>query len=410
MPLRGRSPQRAWWTFSTAAGRRTRSLRSRKAFLRSTRANRLPSSSCSRAPRISRRSSVPRWPGRPTRRATSCATPRQACITCCSRAAGSARPRCPDRGRSSRPMRFPPTSRAFRRLRSRVRCCRRSRARRRHGRRWPRMRSRKPRPCRAGTVLRWSSRTTGRRSSSPKPGTSLSRAINASVPVIQTAPGAFYAVKAGIWFAAAQAAGPWSVATSVPAPIYAIPPTSPIFFVTFVRIYGSTPDVVFEGYTPGYLGAMPGVRRNGGVRHRLRVSTVDRQRVVSRAGDVRPRCNAGVQSARGLHVRLRRRPRDGRMVAAVLRRRAIPSGLLGPLPVLRHGQRQRVSRVVQACEGEGRDEGAARRPPAATTATATPPAFDAAAATAYANSGPQVPIRHMGPERGYDLSMSEQCG
>ena len=87
-------------------------------------------------------------------------------------------------------------------------------------------------------------------------GTSLSRAINASVPVIQTAPDAYHAVKAGIWFTAAQAAGPWSVATSVPASIYAIPPTSPIFFVTFVRIYGSTPDVVFEGYTPGYLGTV----------------------------------------------------------------------------------------------------------------------------------------------------------
>lgn len=87
------------------------------------------------------------------------------------------------------------------------------------------------------------------------PGTALAYAVNAGVPVIRTAPGAYYAVKAGVWFAAAQPAGPWTLATSVPDAIYAIPPSSPVYFATFVRIYGATNDVVFEGYTPGYLGA-----------------------------------------------------------------------------------------------------------------------------------------------------------
>ena len=87
-------------------------------------------------------------------------------------------------------------------------------------------------------------------------GTLLSYATNAAVPVIQTAPGAYYALTAGVWFTAAQPAGPWTIATSVPAAIYTIPPSSPIFYATFVRIYSATPDTVFEGYTPGYLGAM----------------------------------------------------------------------------------------------------------------------------------------------------------
>jgi hypothetical protein len=87
-------------------------------------------------------------------------------------------------------------------------------------------------------------------------GTPLSYASNASVPVIQAAPNAYYAVSTGIWFTAAQVTGPWTLATSVPAAIYGIPPSSPIFYATFVRIYGATADVVFEGYTPGYLGAM----------------------------------------------------------------------------------------------------------------------------------------------------------
>ena len=90
----------------------------------------------------------------------------------------------------------------------------------------------------------------------PVPGTSLSRASNSRVPVIQAAPDAYYAVRAGIWFTAAQPTGPWSLATSVPASIYAIPPSSPIFYVTYVRIYGTTPDAVYTGYTPGYLGAV----------------------------------------------------------------------------------------------------------------------------------------------------------
>ncbi len=92
----------------------------------------------------------------------------------------------------------------------------------------------------------------------PIEGTSLAYAVNAPMPVIQVAPDAFYAVKAGVWFTAKAATGPWSIATSVPAAIYTIPPSSRVFFATFARIYGATADNVFAGYTPGYLGAMRG--------------------------------------------------------------------------------------------------------------------------------------------------------
>jgi len=50
--------------------------------------------------------------------------------------------------------------------------------------------------------------------------------------------------------------GPWLVAASVPAEIYAIPPSSPLYYVTFVQVYGATPDVVYVGYTPGYYGTV----------------------------------------------------------------------------------------------------------------------------------------------------------
>jgi hypothetical protein len=88
------------------------------------------------------------------------------------------------------------------------------------------------------------------------PGTPLTYVVNASVPLIQVDPNAYYAVSAGVWFTATQLTGPWVVARSVPAVIYTIPPSSPLHYVTYVRIYEATPTVVYVGYTPGYLGTV----------------------------------------------------------------------------------------------------------------------------------------------------------
>ena len=46
------------------------------------------------------------------------------------------------------------------------------------------------------------------------------------------------------------------MATSIPAAIYSIPPSSPLFYVTFVQIYAVSPGVVVVGYTPGYTGVV----------------------------------------------------------------------------------------------------------------------------------------------------------
>ena len=58
------------------------------------------------------------------------------------------------------------------------------------------------------------------------------------------------------WFTAPSPDGPWSVATSVPAAIYDIPPASPLHYVTYVDVYSSTPEEVYVGYTPGYVGSV----------------------------------------------------------------------------------------------------------------------------------------------------------
>jgi len=89
---------------------------------------------------------------------------------------------------------------------------------------------------------------------SPIAGTPLLYAINTTTPVIEVDARTYYSVQNGIWFVATSPSGPWVVATSVPAVIYTIPVNSPLHYVTYAQIYGYTPDEVYVGYTPGYLG------------------------------------------------------------------------------------------------------------------------------------------------------------
>lgn len=89
----------------------------------------------------------------------------------------------------------------------------------------------------------------------PIPGTTLEYVVNASVPVIKLG-NAFYAIENGVWFSAASLNGPWHVATEVPPAIYTIPADSPLHYVTYAKVYRSTADAVYVGYTPGYYGTV----------------------------------------------------------------------------------------------------------------------------------------------------------
>lgn len=95
----------------------------------------------------------------------------------------------------------------------------------------------------------------GNPSFQPIDGTSLQNAVNAPVPVIRVSENAFYALDNGVWFVASSPFGPWTVASFVPPVIYSIPPSSPLYNVTFVRVYDATPESVYVGYTPGYVGS-----------------------------------------------------------------------------------------------------------------------------------------------------------
>ena len=88
----------------------------------------------------------------------------------------------------------------------------------------------------------------------PIEGTAMSYAVNAQLPVIRTKEGN-YALDNGVWFAAASPTGPWAAATEVPEEIYSIPPSSPVYYATFARIYQANDEEVEVGYTAGYLGA-----------------------------------------------------------------------------------------------------------------------------------------------------------
>jgi hypothetical protein len=88
----------------------------------------------------------------------------------------------------------------------------------------------------------------------PIPGTAMSYAVNSGLPVIQQGDH-YYAVDDAVWFVASSPTGPWEVAAEVPEEIYTIPPSSPVYYATFARVYDADEDTVETGYTPGYTGS-----------------------------------------------------------------------------------------------------------------------------------------------------------
>ena len=85
----------------------------------------------------------------------------------------------------------------------------------------------------------------------PIEGTDMAYAANTADQVIEVDE-EYYAVDEGVWYRADSAEGPWTVATEVPDEIYEIPADSPVYNVTYVEVYQSTPEVVYVGYYPGY--------------------------------------------------------------------------------------------------------------------------------------------------------------
>jgi hypothetical protein len=85
----------------------------------------------------------------------------------------------------------------------------------------------------------------------PIQGTELTYAVNTTFEVIGVG-GKYYVCHQGVWFVGASPTGPWALADNVPPTIYTIPPSNPLYNVTYVSVYGATPEAVTYGYTAGY--------------------------------------------------------------------------------------------------------------------------------------------------------------
>ena len=119
----------------------------------------------------------------------------------------------------------------------------------------------------------------------PIKGTPLSYAVNTGSSVLRHED-RFYLCEQAVWYVSASPKGPWAVATSIPKEIQAIPPEYPVYNVKYVYIYDSTPEVVYVGYTPGYIVGIP-VLRDRGLRDRVLLPGVVRELLLPLPGDVR---------------------------------------------------------------------------------------------------------------------------
>lgn len=84
-------------------------------------------------------------------------------------------------------------------------------------------------------------------------GTDMQVAVNTSGTVL-LAGGKYYAVENGVWFVSDKPDGPWKVSADRPADVDKIPPENQAYNVKYVYIYETTPEYVYVGYTPGYMG------------------------------------------------------------------------------------------------------------------------------------------------------------
>lgn len=84
------------------------------------------------------------------------------------------------------------------------------------------------------------------------PGTNVARATNTPNDVLRIG-SRYYLCDDAVWYVANDPNGPWEVADTIPASVYAIPASSPAYHVTHVHVYESDEDSVETGYTSGYF-------------------------------------------------------------------------------------------------------------------------------------------------------------
>ncbi len=87
----------------------------------------------------------------------------------------------------------------------------------------------------------------------PIEGTDMEFAVNTTYSVLRIE-GRYYVCHEAVWYESDRAVGPWTVSVVVPDEVESIPPSAPVYNVKYVKVYDSSPEVVYVGYTPGYTG------------------------------------------------------------------------------------------------------------------------------------------------------------
>ncbi|WP_456460155.1 hypothetical protein [Reichenbachiella sp.] len=83
--------------------------------------------------------------------------------------------------------------------------------------------------------------------------TQLQYAVNTSSAVFKSKD-IYYLCDNAVWFQSSSPHGEWIVSDVRPTEIDQIPASHPFYNVKYVYIYETTPEVVYVGYTPGYVG------------------------------------------------------------------------------------------------------------------------------------------------------------
>jgi hypothetical protein len=87
----------------------------------------------------------------------------------------------------------------------------------------------------------------------PIQGTAIAYAANSPYDVLKVGD-LYYLCFQAVWFVSRSPQGPWETADKVPAEVYQIPPSAPVYHTTYVYVYDSDPGWVTYGYMPGYYG------------------------------------------------------------------------------------------------------------------------------------------------------------
>ncbi len=94
---------------------------------------------------------------------------------------------------------------------------------------------------------------TGNPEFKPIQGTSMEYATNTADKVIKVGDVDYLCLQ-GVWFMSSSPNGPWTTAASVPQEIYSIPPSSPVYNVTYVTQSTAPDGTIQASYTAGYFG------------------------------------------------------------------------------------------------------------------------------------------------------------